>query len=43
MMVFVTRELADPVGSLMQFRKYPVVAGFVDPPVVIYVAAFGVQ
>jgi len=34
---------ANPVGSLLQLKKYPVVAGLVESIICIYVAAYAVQ
>ncbi len=34
---------ANPVGSLLQLKKYPVVAGLIESLVFIYIAAYAVQ
>ncbi|MCY7410335.1 MAG: TCR/Tet family MFS transporter [Chitinophagales bacterium] len=34
---------ANPIGSLMQLRKYPVISGLIASLLLIYIAAFAVQ
>jgi DHA1 family tetracycline resistance protein-like MFS transporter len=34
---------ANPVGSLMHLKKYPVVAGLIESLVLVYIAAYAVQ
>src|SRR5690606_32325249 len=34
---------ANPIGSLLQLRKYPVISGLVSSLVLVYIAAHAVQ